>query len=108
MWDAYRLWEHLEKRPDARQDELRQDLGGDQNRWRRMSETWEEMGVVRRTPEGRSYRLTLVTRMDQTVFGKCPSCGVIGKTSKTKLMDDVTCPKCQTVGKFVILATRRA
>ncbi len=108
MWDAHRLWEHLERLPDARQDELRQNLGGDQDRWRRMAETWEEMGVVRRTPEGGSYRLALATRMDEAVFGKCPACGVVGKAEKGKLINNIKCPKCRNVGTFVILARRPA
>ena len=41
MWRAYRLWSHLESEREVRQDELRRKLGGDQDQWRWISETWE-------------------------------------------------------------------
>lgn len=103
LWDAYRLWQHLEAHPDARQDALRATFGGDQDRWRGMAETWEKMELIRRTPEGGSYRLALSTRRDEPTLAKCPGCGVVAKAAKAKLFAEVTCPKCRKVVEFVLL-----
>lgn len=104
MWEAHRVWDHLEKDSDTRQDRIRQILGGNQDRWRSVVETWEKMGLVRRTPEGGSYRLSLVTRMDQVVRAKCPSCGAVAKAKKSKFLENQVCPQCRTTVSFVILA----
>jgi len=106
MWEAHRLWKHLEANLDARQDELRKNLGGDQDRWRGIAEEWERIGVVRRTPDGGSYRLALCTRMDEPVHGKCPSCGVVAKARKARMLVETPCPKCGVLARFVILAAR--
>src|SRR5262249_14234082 len=105
MWDAHRLWNHLERHPNARQDELRKTLGGDQDQWRRVSETWEKMGVICRVAEGNSYRLSLATQLDEPVFAKCPTCGVVAKAPKAKFLDEAVCPKCHAHVSFVILPT---
>jgi hypothetical protein len=104
MWEAHRLWNHLEQHPNSRQDELRRSLSGDQDRWRSMAETWEKMGLLSRTPEGGSYRLSLSTRMDEPILAKCPSCAALGKAPKSKFLDDVTCPKCHVNVSFVFFA----
>jgi hypothetical protein len=39
MWQAHRLWDHLEQNPGARQEELRQVLGGNQEEWRTCCES---------------------------------------------------------------------
>ena len=46
MWEAHRLWDHLERNPHSRQSELRQVLGGDQAQWRAIAELWEKMGLL--------------------------------------------------------------
>ncbi len=104
MLEAHLIWDHLEKVPDARQDRIRKILGGNQDRWRSVVETWEKMGLVRRTPEGGSYRLSLVTRMDQVVRAKCPSCGAVAKAKKSRFLENQVCPQCRTTASFVILA----
>jgi hypothetical protein len=104
MWDAHRLWDHLEFHPDARQDELREHLGGNQERWRALAAAWETMGLVERVSEGRSYRLALCTRMGKIVPGKCPSCGAVSEAPKAMFLEDTTCPKCGDKVSFVLLA----
>jgi predicted RNA-binding Zn-ribbon protein involved in translation (DUF1610 family) len=103
LHDAYRLWNHLESQGTSRQDDLRTTLGGDQDQWRWMAETWERIGIVRRVPENQSYRLQLVTRLDEVIRGKCPNCGVVGKATKLRLLDSLECPKCRATGFFVLL-----
>jgi hypothetical protein len=105
MWDNHRLWGHLENHPDVMQDDLREALGGDQGYWRSVAEGWEKMGLLRRIPEGASYRLALLTRMGQVVSGKCSSCGDIAQAPKAMFLEEMTCPKCRTAVQFVILST---
>jgi predicted RNA-binding Zn-ribbon protein involved in translation (DUF1610 family) len=105
MWDNHRLWDHVERNPDTRQDELRRILGGNQDQWRSVAEEWETMGLLRRTPEGGSCRLALVTSMEELVRGKCPSCGNVVEASKALLLEQLPCPKCRVTGLFVILPT---
>jgi hypothetical protein len=103
MWDAHRLWSLLEQVPDAPQDKLRVTLGGDQDRWRAISESWSHMGLVHRVPERGSYRISLVTRITAEVRGKCSGCGATGKAAMGTFLEDLTCPKCKTTAKFVML-----
>ena len=105
MQEAYRLWSHLASANQVRQDELRRTLGGDQDCWRWIAETWEKAGVIQRMPEGNSYRLQMRTKMSEEIRAKCPSCGAIGKAAKLRLLDAITCPKCKAQNHFVFLAT---
>ena len=104
MWDAHRMWDHLERHSKANQRELRRALGSDQHRWRSLAETWEEMGLISRKPEAGSHRLSLSTRMSEVILGKCSSCGVVVQAAKSKFLAERTCPKCITRVLFVILA----
>jgi hypothetical protein len=103
MWDARRMWNHLEEHAEVRQDELRQHLGGNQDRWRWVAETWEKMGLLRRVPEGGSYRVALSTRMGEVVGGKCPSCGAVAEAPKGMFLEKLMCGTCGGNGQFVIL-----
>ncbi len=103
MWDAHRLWDHLEENPGARQDELRKTLGGDQDAWRTLAETWQRAGILLRTPEGGSYRLSFQTRMHALARAKCPNCGLVARASKSKLLEPQTCPKCRKTAELVLL-----
>jgi len=104
MSDAHRLWDHLERQPGVRQDTLRQSLGGNQDQWRSMAEAWEKMGLLRRQPQGRSYKLAISTRMAEVVPAKCPSCGFIANAPKAMFLEPLPCSQCGTKGVFVILA----
>lgn len=105
MWDTHRLWDHLERNPETRQDGLRRVLGGDQDQWRSVANAWEKMGLLRRTPEGGSYRLALSTRMGELVSAKCPSCGGVVNAPKAMFLEKLACPECRTTVLFVILST---
>jgi hypothetical protein len=103
MWDVHRLWGHLERNPQTRQDELAGVLGGDQNEWRSVAEAWEKMGLLTRSPEGRSYCLTLSTRMGEVVPAKCSACGVVSEAPKAIFLEKLSCPDCDATAVFVLL-----
>jgi hypothetical protein len=105
LWQAHRLWDHLERHTETLQDSLHSNLAGDQDRWDWFAEKWEQMGFIQRKPEPDTYRLLLVTRLDADVRGKCPSCGVTGKATKDRLLEQINCPKCRNDVQFVILAS---
>lgn len=104
MWEAHSLWTHIEQEPGCRQDQLREILGGEQERWRTIAETWEHMGLLHREPEGGSYRLSLLTRLGQLVPAKCPACGVVIEVPKAMCFEDTSCPECSVTSLFVILS----
>ena len=104
MWDVHRLWDYLEQNPETRQDTLRQVLGGDQDQWRWIAETWGKMGLLRRTPEGGSYCLTLLTRLGEVVSGKCPACSSVAEAPKAMFLEELVCPDCKKKVLFVILS----
>lgn len=103
MWDVHRMWDHLEQHPDVRQDELRQVLGGNQDKWRSMAEMWEKMGLIHRTPEGGSYRVKLSTRLGEVISAKCPSCGSLADAPKGMLLEELACPECKETILFIFL-----
>jgi predicted RNA-binding Zn-ribbon protein involved in translation (DUF1610 family) len=104
MWDAHRLWGHLERNPAKRQDELRQKLGGRQKQWDKLVERWVGLGLVRRDADGPSYRLRLATQMNDLVPAKCSACGHALEISKGMCMASMPCPKCDQESLFVILS----
>ena len=105
MWDNHRLWDHLERNPGARQSELRKQLGGDQEHWRSVVEDWHRMELLRRSPDGGSYALTLATQMGDLVMAKCPACGRTTEGTKAVFLDEIPCPNCAATGLLVILGT---
>jgi hypothetical protein len=104
MQEAYRLWDHIECHPHCRQDGLRKKIGGDQDKWRAIVETWQKMGLLHREPEDTSYRLSLRTRMGQIVAAKCPFCGNVVEAPKAMFLELTACPDCMNKVLFVILA----
>lgn len=105
MWDAHRLWAHLQQNNSTNEDRLRTDLGGNQNRWRDIAKQWESMGIVQRTPQGGSYQLSFFTQLTKVVPGKCPSCGATGKAAMGRFLEELCCPKCRSTVHFVYLLT---
>ena len=103
MWENHRMWDHLERHPGCRQDELRQVLGGVQDRWRAVAEDWEKLGLLHRVAEGASYRLTFCTCMEDLVKAKCSTCGNVVEGNKRLFLAALTCSRCQVCGVFVIL-----
>ena len=103
---SHRLWNHIENNPETRQDQIRKKLGGQQKQWDSIAEKWEQMGLLQRTPENGSYRLSLSTRLGQLIVGKCSSCGEITEAPKAMLLEKVTCPQCNNTAWFVITSTK--
>ena len=104
MWDAHRFWTYLEEHAEVRQDDVRRKLGGEQDSWRGIAESWDRMGLIQRIPEGGSYRLLFTTRITAEARGKCPSCGVTGKAAMAYFLEEITCPKCGVTSSFVFLS----
>ena len=105
MWDAHRLWDHLERHPEVSQDKLSRALGGSRDRWRSITDAWENMALVYRTRDGESHRIALSTRMGRVVPGKCSSCGVVVSAPKAMLLEKLPCPECRATVFFIILST---
>jgi hypothetical protein len=106
--ENHQLWGHLQHHPGFLQEHLARTIGGDQDRWRAVAESWEKMGLVTRAPEGRSYRLYLATRMGEVVRGKCPRCGHTAEAPKGMFLEPTTCPECRASVVFVLLANAPA
>jgi len=106
MWDAHRLWKLLRETPGFPQDQLRTQLGGSQDRWRGISEAWEELGLIQRVASSNSYLLSPATQLSGQARGKCSACGATGKASMGAFLDNIICPKCKTKTAFVILISR--
>lgn len=102
---AHALWNYLEDNPDSRQDQLGRVLQGKQDQWRYIAESWERMGLLVREKEGRSYRLSLRTRMGAVTTGKCPKCGSEQEAPKAMLLEETECPDCGAVVFFVLLSS---
>jgi hypothetical protein len=103
IWDNHRLWSRVEANPGCRQDELRDVLGGEQQYWRSVAESWEHMGLVRRVADRGSYLLFLATRTGQVVSGKCPACGHVAEAPKGMFFENMSCPQCKADVLFVLL-----
>jgi hypothetical protein len=105
MWENHRLWDYIETNPNCKQNELRKGLGGEQEQWRSVVEDWHRMGLLRRSPDGGSYTLTLATQMGELVMAKCPACGHAAEGTKAVFLDQLPCPKCGASAFFLILTT---
>ena len=103
MWDAHRMWTELEQAADLPQDKLRSSLGGEQERWREIAESWYGMGLIHRMPERGSYRISLATRIATEIRGKCPACGATGRAAMGHFLEEITCPRCKATSTFVML-----
>ncbi|MHB1767974.1 MAG: hypothetical protein ACYCUV_09010 [Phycisphaerae bacterium] len=104
VWDCHRLWIYLEANPEVRQCDLRKFIGGQRDSWQSVTDAWETMGLIRRTPDGNSSRLSLRTRMGQVVPAKCPNCGTVTEAPKAMLLTENPCLKCRKPVLFVFLA----
>jgi hypothetical protein len=102
MRAAHLLWDHVERNPESRQDQLRQRLGGNQEQWRWLAERWEAMGLFHRTQDQGSCCLRLVTRLDDRVKAKCGACGAIASGHKSSFLAEQVCPGCKVTAMFVI------
>jgi hypothetical protein len=103
MQQAYELWNYLESASESTQGRLNENWERDQVNWRSIAQTWEAMGLIRRSPEGGPNGFVLATQMQSHSLGKCSACGAIGKAAKAKFLDKMNCPKCKQTAFFVIL-----
>jgi hypothetical protein len=108
MWDAHRLWNQIESRSEVRQDKLRAELGGDQDRWRALADAWQEIGLISRMSDSGSYRLSLSTNMNEAALARCPACAAVAKAPKARFLEERHCPKCGATVSFVLLAREPA
>jgi hypothetical protein len=99
---AHRLWNHLERHPGMLQRDIRTDLGVIQEEAVHIVELWEELGILDREPEDRTYRLYFRTRLDTEMTGVCPNCGVRGKARKELFFRSIACQKCGQEGHYHI------
>lgn len=99
----HELWGFLKQNPQSPQDQLSRLLGGEQEEWRNTAESWEKMGLLRRERNNQSYRLTLITRLDEIVYAKCSACGKTAEAPKAMFFEETKCPECGQNVNFVIL-----
>lgn len=104
MWDAHRLWDHLERHSLVRQNDLRSALGGDQNHWRGLVESWGRMRIIRRQLVEGSHHLSFVTKLDETSDAKCFSCGALCNGPKRDFLRARSCTNCRQTSAFILLA----
>jgi len=104
MAEAHKFWNYLEHNPQIRQDRLAEVLGGEQDQWRYIAESWARMGLLTRQKEGNSYQLNLRTRMGAVTRAKCPKCGSHQEAPKAMLLEATMCPDCGENVYFVILS----
>lgn len=104
MWKVHKLWDFLDRNPDAHQDDLRRKLGGVQDDWKSLVTTLDNLGLVQRKADGNSYRLDLRTRLGRIVRAKCPSCGATTEAPKAMLLEPTRCPECGNPVWMVLLA----
>jgi hypothetical protein len=103
MFDAYRVWNYLERLPAGSADDSGNSHFFAADVAASVIQFWEKLDVVRRATSERLTRFGLSTRMDEQVCAKCPSCGVLAKTTKAKFLRERDCPKCQHTVVFVLL-----
>jgi hypothetical protein len=101
---AHMLWNHIEHNPQTHQDRLSKVLGGKQNQWNSIVETWEKIGLLLRHNDGNTYRLDLRTRMGSLTRGKCSQCGSVQEAPKGMFLEPTVCPDCRAKVYFVILS----
>jgi hypothetical protein len=103
MWQNHGLWTLLEQSTEVRQDQLHYKLGGDAGGWRIVVEAWERMGLITRVRHGRTFLLTLSTRLGQLVPAKCSLCGHVTEAPKAMFLEVITCPACGQESDFVLV-----
>ncbi len=104
LWDAHRLWSHLEQNPECREIDLESATSVPSERSRRILAAWREIGLIRRTSDGDTFRVNFATRMAELVRGKCSHCGQCTEAPKAIFLSPLSCPSCDERAWFVILA----
>lgn len=103
LWDAHRLWSHLEENPGCRDHDLKAAPSAAPNDSAGILAAWRKMGLVRCASEGDTVRFTLTTRMAELVRGKCSRCGECTEAPKAIFLSPLSCPSCSARSWFVIL-----
>jgi hypothetical protein len=103
LWQNHKLWTLLEQSTEVRQDQLNFKLGGEAGRWRMVVEAWERMGLITRVRHGRTFLMTLATRLGQLVAAKCSLCGQITEAPKAMFLEVIGCPACGRESDFVLV-----
>lgn len=99
MWDAYRLWSLLEQVGKLTDKDLKSEP-----LLRSIATAWRKMGLLEHKTDGSVTTHVFVTRMEDKVRGKCPTCGATGSGAKAKLIEQITCPRCKQNVCFVLLS----
>jgi hypothetical protein len=102
--ECYRFWSFLEANGSVRQEELSRLLGGEQQMWVDVAATWEAMGLLRRVPEGHSYRISIILCFEEEAQAKCISCGAIHRGPKKRFYEAVTCDGCRKASVLVLVS----
>lgn len=105
LMSAYQLWRHVECHPLAKQDELREHLGGEQAHWLALAEQMCSVGLFKRQPCGASYTLSIATSLQESMRGKCSGCGARVRATKWELLGTQKCPGCKQLCMFCMLPT---
>ena len=100
---ARELWNHLDKVPGSLQQDIGKRLGVSQQTAVTIVDVWEELGVIRRDEENRGGGLHLQSRLDASVEGICPACGVRGKGPKSAFWKRIDCQRCGANGYYHIV-----
>jgi hypothetical protein len=97
-WDCYRLWTLIENSGEVAANDLKHEP-----LLRSIANSWRKLGILRHKVNDEKTQV-FVTRLDDKVRGKCPSCGATGAGAKVKLIEPITCPRCKQTVCFVLLA----
>lgn len=103
MAENHRLYSLLERESQVGQDQLRARLGGARQYWQHLCEAWAKAGVIDRVRNGDTSEISLATRSDQIVAGRCPSCGKTSSMAKSDMLELVACPICQESVNLVLI-----
>lgn len=98
MWDAHRLWTLIEQAGQVTVNDLKNEPP-----LRSVANSWRKIGLIRHAENDKSQ--VFVSRLDDKVRVKCPWCGAFGSGTKVKLLEAITCPRCQQNVFFVLLAS---
>lgn len=101
---ARTLWNRLERFPGTLQRELGRELNNAQAVIVKILETWEQLGVVTRSPFQNTYQVYLRTRLDAEVTGVCHSCGTRGRARKEAFLHPIPCQRCGVLGYYHLAA----
>jgi len=102
---CHRLWSLLESIDGISQEQLSGMLGKEPHDWIGTIATWHQMQLVLRVPNGSSYRISIATRMDREMRGKCSYCGAERRALYWKLLESLECARCRKLSLFTLLPT---